>query len=96
MIETEATLLLYLIYPIFLDPGRGPWRAGWALRASPARRTKGGGKKRGTFPIRVIRHLCQQFQVSNNVSLLPTKSGSEGHVHRFALRQGRESGKVSK
>ena len=35
--------------PIFFDPAGGPWRAGSALRASPARRMKGGGQKKGDF-----------------------------------------------
>ena len=42
------------------------------------------------FPKRAARSI----KVSG--PLLPTKSGSEAHVHRFPPRQGRESGKVSK
>ena len=35
--------------PPFFDPARGPWRAGSALRASPARLMKGGGQNKGDF-----------------------------------------------
>ena len=31
---------------------------------------RGGVKKRGTFPRWVMSHLCQQFQLSNNVSCI--------------------------
>ena len=35
--------------PPFFDPAGGPWRAGSALRASPARLMKGGGQNKGDF-----------------------------------------------
>ena len=72
--------------PPFFDPAGGPWRAGSALRASPARLMKGGVKTRGTFPIWVIRHLCQQFQSQGLNMKTASKAERKSILERFCVR----------
>ena len=72
--------------PLFFDPAQGPWRTGSALRASPARLMKGGVKTRGTFPIWLIRHLCQQFQSQGLNIKTASKAERKSILERFCVR----------
>ena len=60
--------------PFFLTPRKGHGARARPSGPRPRASWKGGVKKRGTFPIWMIRHLCQQFQLSNNVSSMANLS----------------------
>ena len=64
--------------PFFLTP-----RGGHGARARPF---KGGVKTRGTFPIWVIRHLCQQFQSQGLNIKTASKAERKSILERFCVR----------